>query len=187
VSCQWRRAAATSARRCSSACTVFYRQAQAIDRAPERAQRGRRGTGSRNSAGVASGYAAIDPTSRYSWWGSNARRRNLVCFRGAISPVSRRRCFTRSTHARLTEYFATPISPACQRPSRARHASANPSSRAPWHLQSEKGYYVQAENALLEREKCTRSDQAHRPVLGRVRIPETNPSNTKTAGRIRSE
>ena len=35
-------------------------------------------------------------------WPSNTRRRNVVCLRGAIEPVSRRRCLSASTHARLT-------------------------------------------------------------------------------------
>src|SRR5439155_19983536 len=43
VSTHCRRAAATSGRRCSSACTVFFEgQSQAIDLQPERAERGRR-------------------------------------------------------------------------------------------------------------------------------------------------
>ena len=46
VSCHRRRAAATSGRRCSSACTVFFdRQAEAINRPPQRAQGGARRQG----------------------------------------------------------------------------------------------------------------------------------------------
>jgi hypothetical protein len=56
---------------------------------------------SRNSANVASGCAVTNACSRSSW-PSKTRRRNFVCVRGAIEPVSRRRCLRASTHARLT-------------------------------------------------------------------------------------
>jgi hypothetical protein len=63
------------------------------------------GKADRNSTSVASGVAVINAMSRCSWSALSVRRRNFVCCRGAVSPVSRRRCFNRSTHARLTEYF----------------------------------------------------------------------------------
>ena len=58
-----------------------------------------------NSASVRSGRSRIRAASSVSWaW--RIRWRQRVCLRGATSPVSRRRCFSRSTHARLTEYFS---------------------------------------------------------------------------------
>ena len=48
-----------------------------------------------NSASVASGFTVISATRRTSWSRDSARPRNLVCFHGAIDPVSRRRCASR--------------------------------------------------------------------------------------------
>ena len=48
-----------------------------------------------NSANVASGVAVINATSRTSSSLERARLRNVVCFRGAMDPVSRRRCTNR--------------------------------------------------------------------------------------------
>jgi hypothetical protein len=64
------------------------------------------GTASRNSASVRSGWAVTKARKRFSWSVANARPRNFVCGRGPISPVSRRRCTSRCTDARLTRYFA---------------------------------------------------------------------------------
>ena len=53
------------------------------------------GNASRNSANVASGRAVINAPTRASCCGDKTRPRNLVCFRGSIEPVSRRRCTKR--------------------------------------------------------------------------------------------
>ena len=63
------------------------------------------GTACCHSTSVRSGCSRIRIASR----GNCACRsgvRHRVWRRGAISPVSRRRCFRRSTHARLTAYFS---------------------------------------------------------------------------------
>ena len=96
------------------------------------------GRASRNSASVASGWAVMSAANRCSWASANARRRNLVCFRGASDPVSRRRWISRWTHARLTSYLAaTPRRPD-PHPTPAPHVAVNPSSTEPWHLQRQK-------------------------------------------------
>jgi hypothetical protein len=49
-------------------------------------------------------------TSRSSGRSDKTRPRNLVCFRRAIEPVSRRRCTRRWTQARLTSNLAATLS-----------------------------------------------------------------------------
>src|SRR5665213_507818 len=71
------------------------------------------GNASRHSASVASGCAVTKPFRRSSW-PANTRRRNVVCVRGAMVPVSRQRCLSAFTHATLTWY-----------------RSANPETRSP--------------------------------------------------------
>jgi hypothetical protein len=63
------------------------------------------GSWSRSSANVASGVAATSAFKRASC-PANARRRKVVCFRGASDWVSRCRCANRWTHARLTPNVA---------------------------------------------------------------------------------
>ena len=59
----------------------------------------------RNSANVRSGCSVIKAANR-GRSGVKIGVRHRVCVRGAIEPVSRRRCWSRWTQARLTEYFA---------------------------------------------------------------------------------
>ena len=80
-----------------------------------------------NSASVRSGCSRIRAASSASWaWRISVRQR--VCLRGATSPVSRRRCFSRSTHARLTEYFSANSSDGSHAPDSSRCASRRATS-----------------------------------------------------------
>ncbi len=67
------------------------------------------GRASRSSANVASGRARMRARSRSSL-PAKTRDRNFVGFRGAIDPVSRRRCAKRWTDARLTAKVAATAS-----------------------------------------------------------------------------
>src|SRR5436190_8121847 len=118
------------------------------------------GSASRTSASVASGWAVISAARRRSSASANARRRNLVCCRGASDPVSRRRWISRCTHARLTSYFAATLSAAIPvshaRATRCRKsieyaAMAPPATEVP-----RRPYYVQPENALGSRKNDAR-------------------------------
>ena len=108
------------------------------------------GSCSRSSASVRSGRAVMRNTKRCSCSSLNVRRRNFVCFRGMTSPVSRRRCFTRSTHARLRAYFAATSledRPASQsRSTRVRKSIEYGAMAPPAEVPCE--YYVQIGNAL---------------------------------------
>src|SRR5262245_52135221 len=90
---------------------------------------------------------------RACWAGPNTRERNFVCFRGAIDPVSRRRCTRRWTQARLTSYRAATLSASTPeshafntrlRRSIEYGAMAPPAGEVP-----QPPYYVQGENALV--------------------------------------
>jgi len=108
-----------------------------------------------NSASVASGRAVIKLTSRTSSSPVKARPRNFVCFRGAIDPVSRRRCNTRYTQARLTSNRAAtaaagiPLSLA--RTTRVRRSNEYAAMAPPDERGTTAGFYVQVQNALVRR------------------------------------
>jgi hypothetical protein len=62
-----------------------------------------------SSANVRSGCSVINVSKR-GRSGVKMGVRHRVCRRGAISPDSRRRCFTRRTHDALTRYFSATAS-----------------------------------------------------------------------------
>ena len=111
------------------------------------------GSASRNSASVASGCAVISATRRCSWRSVSARRETW--FAGAArSPVSRRRCFNRSTHARLTCTWPRHSLASCPRPGAQDALAEVHRVRPPWHLHARStmtASTIQEENALTSR------------------------------------
>jgi hypothetical protein len=106
VSYRWRRAAAMSGRRCSSACTFFFnREAQPLDARHSVLSAALVGSCSRNSANVVSGRGLIRTTKRCLVVAEGVVAEFLL-FAGRNLPGRAPTLLKPVAHARLTLYFA---------------------------------------------------------------------------------